>query len=123
MAADVYRNLNYLLGQHSEKLSLGATEKVSGGKICTLKASGCSWMIVLPETEIALDKIDFPDMNLQGEGKGVFFNLASGQNFGIHWRIKNDRIFLDNKPNDNFRVTAPGLFWFASEEIRFFQKT
>ncbi len=123
MAANVYRNLNSLLGPYSETLALGVTEKVIGGKICTLKSSGYSWMIVLPKTEIALDKIDFPDMNLRGEGKGVFFNLASGQNFGIQWRIKNNRIFLDDKPNGNFRMTAPGLLWFASEKIRFVQKT
>jgi len=112
MAADVYRNLNYLLGQHSEKLALGVTEKVIGGKICTLKASGCSWMIVLPKTEIALDKIDFPCMNLQGEGKGVFFNLASAQNFGIQWQIKGERIRVAGKQNDNLRVSAPGLLCF-----------
>jgi len=108
LAGDVYRNLNAQLGPHSKNLVMGATHKVAGGKICTLKDPECIWVLVLPENELILSKLDLPAMGVPEPKNATCLNLASGRNLRIQWQSPQS----DHKPNDRLIVTAPSLLRF-----------
>lgn len=100
MAGDVYRNLNAHLGPHSKELALGVAQKVSGGKICTLKALDCIWVLILPEGELDLRQVDWPALGVSLPENANGLNLANGRTFKIQLPKDND---------GNLKVTAPGL--------------
>ena len=109
LAADVYRNLNAQLGPHSKKLSIGETQRVEGGKICTLKSPKCIWVLVLPEKELFLSQSDLAAMGLAESNKITCLDLASGRSSGIEWQKENDRHPFDHNANDSIIFTAPSL--------------
>jgi hypothetical protein len=113
LAADVYRNLNAQLGPHSKKLAIGATQKVSGGKFCTLKAPECLWVLALPEDELFLSELDLPATGVPEPKNATCLNLVSGRNLRIQWQKENDRHQFDYKTNGSLKVAAPSLLRFV----------
>lgn len=113
LAADVYRNLNAQLGPHSKKLTIGETQKVSGGKICTLKSSECIWVLALPDNELCLSQLDMAAMGIPESKNASCSDLASGRNSRIQWQKENDRHQFDHNPNSSLIVTAPSLLRFV----------
>jgi len=112
LAANVFRNLNSLLGPHSKNITIGAIQKVSGGKTCTLRAPKCIWVLALPEDEMFLSELDLPAMGVTEPEIVTCLNLASGRNLRIKWQKENDRRQFDYKPNSSIIVTAPSLLRF-----------
>ena len=112
LAADVYRNLNARLGPNSKKLAIGTAQKISGGKIYTLRAPKCIWVLVLPEDELLLSRLDLPAMGVPEPENVTCLNLASGRNLRIQWQKENGRHQFGHKPNGSLNVTAPSLLRF-----------
>ena len=88
LAAHVYRNLNSVLGPYSDQLLIDKKDEIPGVKICRLSATNSTFVIVLPEREILLNKLEIPLGNIPVGEKITFFNLATGVKFALKRKTK-----------------------------------
>jgi predicted MPP superfamily phosphohydrolase len=108
-AGHVYRNLNNLLGPHSDKLSIGRSHQIAGGKICTLGFSDDAWLLALPDKGLSLDELDLKALGVSTIESAALFDLVSGRNYILQLQVVNGRHRIRHGTNGSSKLTTPSL--------------
>ena len=111
LAAHVYRNLNSVLGPYSGNLLIERKDVIPGGKIGRLSAANSAFVIVLPDREIHLNKLEIPLGNIPVGNKITFVNLANGEKFALKWITKKQFIHFEKKQFNLETIKNPCLLF------------
>ncbi|MFH2132534.1 MAG: metallophosphoesterase [bacterium] len=113
-AAHVYRQLNTILGPHSENLNIEGIETVGSGKCISLKSPGFAWILILPETEMDLSRLEIQALNDHLDSSpGTLFNLVSGERSGVQLDGSSQGPLAAEKKHHEFIIADPSLLCFV----------